>query len=149
VIGEANNIVFIDDYGHHPTAIKTTLLGLKEFYKRRLILSFMSHTYSRTAALLDEFAESLEYADMLILHKIYGSAREIYTGEVTGLTLFERVKAKLGNRVLYSEEPEDAADMVRDMLKPGDLFVTMGAGDNWKLGKKLLDSFIAAGSTEQ
>ena len=149
VIGEANNIIFIDDYGHHPTAIKTTLLGLKEFYKRRLILSFMSHTYSRTAALLDEFAESLEYADMLILHKIYGSAREIYTGEVTGLTLFERVKAKLGNRVLYSEEPEDAADMVRDMLKPGDLFVTMGAGDNWKLGKKLLDSFIAAGSTEQ
>jgi UDP-N-acetylmuramate--alanine ligase len=66
----------MDDYGHHPTAIKSTLEGLKEFYpSRRLIVSFMSHTYTRTAALLDDFASSLIPADLVFLHKIYGSAR--------------------------------------------------------------------------
>jgi UDP-N-acetylmuramate--alanine ligase len=81
ILGEAGSILFMDDYGHHPTAIKTTLEGLKEFYPaRRIVLSFMSHTYTRTAALLDEFAASFEKADVVILHKIYGSAREVYRG---------------------------------------------------------------------
>ena len=144
VLGEAGGIIFVDDYAHHPTAIKTTLEGLKEFYGRRLVLSFMSHTYSRTAALLDEFANSFKNADILFLHKIYASARENYDGTITGLSLFEKVKAKLGDRVFYSEEPEEAADKLKGILRPGDLFVTMGAGDNWKLGQKLYTACNAA-----
>ena len=144
IIGEAGGILFMDDYGHTPTEVKTTTQGFKEFYGRRLVLSFMSHTYTRTAALLDEFASSFEYADILILHKIYGSAREVYKGGVTGYSLYEKVRAKMGDRVFYVEEPEDAVDMVKGLLRSGDLFVTMGAGDNWKLGKELLDSYISA-----
>jgi len=141
IIGEASGILFIDDYGHHPSAVKTTVAGYKEFYGRRLVLSFMSHTYSRTAALLDEFAQSLEGADLVMLHKIYGSAREVYTGGITGRSLYEKARAVMGDRVLYCEEHEDAAEELKNILRPGDLFVTMGAGDNWKLGKKLFAMF--------
>ncbi|AEF84250.1 UDP-N-acetylmuramate--L-alanine ligase [Treponema primitia ZAS-2] len=141
VIGEAGGILFMDDYGHHPTAIKTTLEGLREFYpRRRLVLSFMSHTYTRTAALLDEFAASLEKADLVVLHKIYGSAREAYQGGVNGKTLYEKTKA-LRKGVYYEEEPLGAVELLKGLLKPGDLLLTMGAGDNWKLGKALFDHY--------
>jgi UDP-N-acetylmuramate--alanine ligase len=143
ITGEAGGILFMDDYGHHPTAIKTTLEGLREFYpRRRLVLSFMSHTYTRTAALLDEFAVSFESADYVILHRIYASARDVYSGGVNGRTLYEKVRAFMGDRVFYIEEPEDAAGLALKILRSGDLFLTMGAGDNWKLGRKV---FAACG----
>ena len=141
IIGEAGGILFIDDYGHHPSEVKTTVAGYREFFGRRLVLSFMPHTYTRTAALLDEFASSFENADIVMLHKIYGSARENYTGGITGHTLYEMAKNLYGDKVLYCEEPEDAAETLKDILRSGDLFVTMGAGDNWKLGRKLLEFY--------
>ncbi|MDR2182072.1 MAG: UDP-N-acetylmuramate--L-alanine ligase [Treponema sp.] len=137
IIGEANGILFMDDYGHHPTAVRTTLEGLKEFYpQRRLVVSFMSHTYSRTAALIGEFAAALASADIVFLHKIYASAREVYRGGVNGRTLFEKTRA-LKNGVYYTEEYADAAAPLEEILRPGDLFITMGAGDNWRLGRLL------------
>ena len=144
IIGEADDVLFMDDYGHHPTAIKTTLEGLKAFYpNRRLVASFMSHTYTRTAALLEQFAESFASADVVILHKIYASARERYTGGVTGKTLFERMKA-LRPIVYYVEEPLDAVPLLEEIPHPGDLFLTIGAGDNWKLGQALMEKALAA-----
>ncbi|MDR2701168.1 MAG: UDP-N-acetylmuramate--L-alanine ligase [Spirochaetaceae bacterium] len=146
LLGEKGGVLFMDDYGHHPRAIRSTLQGLREFYPgRRIIVSFMSHTYTRTAALLDDFAASLLPADMVFLHKIYASAREAYSGGVNGQTLFEKTKAvfeKEGytGRVFYTEEPEDAAEQLQAILREGDLFITMGAGNNWPLGKKLYSS---------
>ena len=152
ILGEAGGILFMDDYGHHPTAIRTTLAGLREFYPgRRLILSFMSHTYTRTAALLDEFAASFEKADLTVLHKIYASAREHYEGGVTGRTLFEKACEMTGGnagpdkRFFYAEEPDDGFELLKGILGPGDLFTTMGAGDNWKLGKKLYEFYLRGG----
>ena len=149
ILGERGGVLFMDDYGHHPTAIVATLLGLKEFYpRRRLVVSFMSHTYTRTAALLDDFAESLLSADIVFLHKIYASAREVYSGGVNGITLFEKTKEvfererNAGSSVYYSNECEDAAEQLKNLLQNGDLFITMGAGDNWRLGKKLFGEFI-------
>ncbi|MDR2134716.1 MAG: UDP-N-acetylmuramate--L-alanine ligase, partial [Treponema sp.] len=151
IIGEAGGVLFMDDYGHHPAAIKTTLEGLRAFYpRRRLVVSFMPHTYTRTAALLDEFASSFSDAGLLVLHKIYASARENYSGGVTGRTLFEKVKgpgASSGEgdgRVFYAEEPLDALDLLKKMLKPGDLFITLGAGNNWPLGIELYRYFKTA-----
>ncbi|MDR0557369.1 MAG: UDP-N-acetylmuramate--L-alanine ligase [Treponema sp.] len=143
IIGEKDGVLFMDDYAHHPTAIKTTIEGLKVFYpNRRIIVSFMPHTYTRTAALMDEFATAFTGADALLLHKVYASARETYSGGVTGKTLFEKIeKAKCSanaGKILYVEEPLDALPLVKSMLKMGDLFLTMGAGDNWKLGEALL-----------
>ena len=112
IIGEAGGIIFMDDYGHHPTAIKTTLEGLKSFYPaRRLVVSFMSHTYTRTAALLDDFALSLAAADVLFFHKIYASAREKYDGSVSGKTLCEKTKnLRSPGNVYYVDEPLDAVE---------------------------------------
>jgi len=141
VLGEAAGVLFMDDYGHHPTAVKATLAGLKEFYpERRLVVDFMSHTCSRTRALLDEFAGSFGDAALTVLHKIYPSAREAPDPGMTGRVLYERALAA-GAKAEYFEEPLEALPFLRTALRPGDLFVTMGAGDNWKLGKALYDEF--------
>lgn len=153
IIGEGelfgSNLLIVDDYGHHPTAIKTTLMGFKEFFSgRKVIVDFMSHTYSRTAALLKEFGESFSSADIVILHKIYSSARERAEDfSITGRTLFDEVK-KHNSEVYYTEEILDALDLLKNLLKEpldktrypnGYLFVTMGAGDNFRLGHALND----------
>ena len=146
VIGEARGVLFMDDYGHHPTAIRATLAGLREFYPtRRLVVDFMSHTCSRTRALLEEFAGAFGDSDLTILHRIYPSAREAPDPGMTGRVLYERVRATVPPAALdgihYFEDTLDALPFLRAELRPGDLFVTMGAGDNWKLGKALYDEF--------
>lgn len=139
IIGEAGGVLVIDDYGHHPTALATTIAGIKEFYPgRRLIVDFMSHTYSRTAALLNEFASSFFAADEVILHKIYPSAREKYDGTVTGRTLFEATRQK-HKHVHYFEEVMEAHEYLSKTLRSGDVFLTMGAGDNWQIGRTILE----------
>ena len=141
-------MIFIDDYGHHPTAVKTTLAGYRSFYPgRKIIVDFMSHTYTRTQALLDEFASCFESADEVVLNKIYGSAREdASSANVTGETLSERAKSYHKN-VHYKAEFSDAADFIfgeiskkcPDECPDGYLVVTMGAGDNWKVGKMTME----------
>jgi len=164
VIGEACGVVVMDDYAHHPTALKATIQGIKAFWpSRRLVVDFMSHTYSRTIALMDDFASSLDEADCLILHGIYASARETPVEGVSGKTLFEKVRArrkdlvditdKLGSApglaaasdgndrgfLLYIEEHKAATSRVYSLLRANDIFITMGAGDNWKLGRAILE----------
>ena len=142
IIGEVNGILFMDDYGHHPTAIHETLKGLQAFYpKRRIVADFMSHTYSRTAALLDEFAGAFSFADTVILHKIYSSAREHYEGTIDGQKLYEQMKKKR-KKVRYFEEVMEAEHFLKDELHAGDLFITIGAGDNWKLGRALYTALL-------
>jgi len=142
IIGEAGGILFMDDYGHHPTAIKLTLEGIKAFYpERRLIVSFMSHTYTRTSCLLDDFANSFNDADIAVFHKIYGSARENYKGGINGISLFEKTAAVRNRETYYYEEYDEAFKPLCKILKPGDIFLTMGAGNNWPLGKKLFEYF--------
>jgi UDP-N-acetylmuramate--alanine ligase len=152
IIGEAGGVLFMDDYGHHPTAIRETLRGVKAFWpRRRLIVDFMSHTYSRTAALFDDFVESLDEADLVVLHKIYPSARERPSEGLNGRKLYDSLckrRAALGkpgaesgerSASLYFDEPLDALDALLPVLRTGDLFLTMGAGDNWRLGVALFE----------
>jgi len=150
IIGEARGIIFMDDYGHHPTAIKTTLDGLKKFYPgKRLIVSFMSHTFTRTAYLLEEFSKAFDDADIVFFHKIYASARENYKGGVNGNTLYERTAAVRNKKntskdTYYFEEYGDAFKPLCEILKSGDIFLTLGAGNNWPLGVKLFKYFSEA-----
>lgn len=140
------DVIFIDDYGHHPTAISTTLAGFREFYKNHeIIVDFMSHTYTRTQALLEEFASSFSSADAVIINKIYGSAREDAScANVTGKILAEHTK-KYNESVFYAEEFAEAEKLGLELLSKksdpkysdGYVFVTMGAGDNWKVGKNI------------
>ena len=108
----------------------------------------MSHTYTRTAALLEEFASSFDSADVVIINKIYGSAREnADAAKVTGKILAEHA-AKYHKYVIYAKEFDEAASKALELLQQpagseypdGYLFVTMGAGDNWKVGTKVIES---------
>ncbi len=152
IVGRAKNalgqeVIFIDDYGHHPTAIKTTLAGFREFYSgHKIIVDFMSHTYTRTAALLEDFASCFDSADRVIINKIYGSAREnAENAKVSGEILAEHAK-KYHRDVTYCKEFDEAAATGLKMLSEpsgeeypdGYLFVTMGAGNNWQVGTKIL-----------
>jgi UDP-N-acetylmuramate--alanine ligase len=103
----------------------------------------MSHTYTRTAALLDEFAASLAKADVLFLHKIYASAREHFDGHINGKSIMEKIESLPAKKaeVYYTDEPMDAFEQLKNILKPGDLFLTLGAGSNWPLGVKLFEYF--------
>jgi UDP-N-acetylmuramate--alanine ligase len=146
IIGEACGIIFMDDYAHHPTAIKTTLAGIKSFYpERRLIVSFMSHTYTRTSALFDEFASAFNNADVLFMHKIYASAREKSDGGVSGKTLYEKTASVRGKETFYIDEPDEAFTLLCGTLRDTDIFITLGAGNNWTLGEKLFCHFKEKG----
>ncbi len=137
-VGRAAGVLFLDDYGHHPTEIAATLAGLKSFYPgRRIVVDFMPHTYSRTRALLSEFARCFGDADLLVLHDVYASAREKNRGKVNGGTLFAEVK-KYHPQVHYFRRSDESLDFLLGILKRGDVFMTMGAGDNWKIGRELL-----------
>ncbi len=141
VIGEARGVLFVDDYGHHPTEILRTLEGLRAFYPgRRLIVDFRSHTYSRTRALLDGFARAFRPADEVILHEIYASARETRSADMSGEILFREV-SRHHPAVRYFPDPLEALPWLKGYLGEGDLFVTMGAGDNWRLGQELYRLF--------
>lgn len=137
ILGIAKDVLFIDDYGHHPTEISSTLAGLKSFYPgRRIVVDFMPHTYSRTKALLAEFGTCFSDAAVVVLHRIYSSAREKSDGSVDGTTLFREVSRR-HPQVVFFEEPGESFAFLESTLKPGDLFVTMGAGDNWRVGREL------------
>jgi UDP-N-acetylmuramate--alanine ligase len=143
ILGEAGGILFMDDYGHHPTAIRETIRGIREFWpNRRLVVDFMSHTYSRTKALFEDFAASLDEAEVVVLHGIYASARELPDPAVSGRKLFEAIEARSPSRPAYFFEGVlEGLDDVAAALRPGDLFLTMGAGDNWRLGEALFSRF--------
>lgn len=148
ILGEAGGVLFMDDYGHHPTAIRETIRGIKEFWpQRRLVVDFMSHTYSRTKALFHEFAGSLDGADAIVLHGIYASARERADPAVSGRRLFEEAEKRKPSRpAFYFDGVLEGLDRIAASLRPGDLFLTMGAGDNWRLGAALLERLQAEGS---
>ncbi len=140
IVGEAGGVLFMDDYAHHPTAVEKTLAGIRRFHPgKRLIVDFMSHTYSRTRALLAEFGRCFGSADIVILHRIYASAREADPG--TGLDeALHREIARNHPHVHYFAQPADALPFLKAELRAGDLFITMGAGDNWKIGQQLFQA---------
>ncbi len=144
IIGEVSGILIADDYAHHPTALRKTLAGFRSFYpNRRIVVDFMSHTYSRTKALLEQFARSFEAADTVILHKIYASAREKNDGSVSGQDLYRAVQ-KHHQKVYYFEEVMEALPFLQGYLKQGDLFITLGAGDNFRLSHALYEALSKA-----
>ena len=147
IIGEWRGIMVMDDYGHHPTELTTTLAGLRAFYpRRRIVVDFMSHTLSRTVALLADFGTSFAAADEVLLHPVYGSVREqsADAGERAGRALFREV-ARHHPRARYCATLAAAATYLATSLGRGDLLVTMGAGDNWRVGHDVLRRLRRAG----
>lgn len=132
--GESAGVLVIDDYAHHPTEVEATLkTALQQFPDRRIWAAFQPHTYSRTAALIPEFAEALALAPNRILLDVYG-AREQNTGQVSDAEMMQIAGAdgyRAGNVA-------DAATLLASLVQSGDVVLTMGAGDITALGPQLL-----------
>jgi UDP-N-acetylmuramate--alanine ligase len=137
--GEKRDILVLDDYGHHPTEIAVTLKTAKECWpERRLIVVFQPHRYTRTEALFDRFVISFNQADVLIVTPIF-SAGETAIDGVTGEWLSRGIKEHGHKDVSFSPTQEDALSTLLSILRPGDLVMTLGAGDIHRLGARLLD----------
>lgn len=136
--GEKKGVAVVDDYGHHPTEIRATLQALKEWFPdRRAVVLFQPHRYSRTRILAEEFATSFAKADVLGLLDIYAASEPPQEG-VTSDWLADRIRAQ-GTSV--TRLPADGGPtLLRSLVKPGDVVLTLGAGDVWKWGEHLLAS---------
>lgn len=139
ILGEYNGAIIIDDYAHHPTEIKSTLSGVRDLYpKKRLIVVFHPHTFTRTKALLDDFARSFSEADELIVIDIYGSAREIQGG-ISSSDLVEKIKStNKAAKVQYIPTMEEAENYLKKHISSDSIVILMGAGDIFRIGQNLL-----------
>jgi len=131
-------ILVVDDYGHHPTEIRATLAAAKQS-GRRLVVLFQPHRYSRTAALRDEFARAFYDADVVLISDIYSAGEEPIEG-VTAATLAEEIERFGHRRVRYIGGTETAAQEIAAVAEPGDLVLTLGAGNVWRAGEEYLKS---------
>ncbi|HUJ28933.1 MAG TPA: UDP-N-acetylmuramate--L-alanine ligase [Myxococcales bacterium] len=138
VRGEVNGITVVDDYGHHPAEIKATLSGARaSFPQRRIVCAFQPHRYTRTRDLLGEFATAFNDADALLLTDIYAAGEDPIAG-VSGARLHEAVKA-CGHRDASFVERGELVRKLREKVQPGDLVITLGAGDITHVGDELLE----------
>jgi len=134
--GEFNHITLIDDYGHHPTEIKATLSTAKNIWERRLVVIFQPHRYTRTRDLFKEFLTAFNQADILVLTDIYPAGEDPLPG-VKAETLFQEIKKHGHKQVHYYPHKEDMVEPILKLLTPGDVVITLGAGDIWQVGEQL------------
>ena len=139
IIGRTENgCTIVDDYAHHPTEIKATLAAAQHFTHKDVWCLFQPHTYTRTIALLDEFADSFEDADKVVFAEIY-AAREKNIYKMSSKALLEKVKEKHPDKdVFFFDSFDKIADFVRNNASEGDMIITMGAGDIYKVGEMIL-----------
>jgi UDP-N-acetylmuramate--alanine ligase len=136
--GDAHGITVVDDYGHHPTEIKTTLEAIEKCWpERRKVVVFQPHRYSRTQALFDDFTRSFYQSDILVVLPIYAAGEKKIEG-VTGRQLCEGIQAHGHKEVYCADTMTKAVSYLKKNLKSGDVLLTLGAGDVWRLGMEVL-----------
>ncbi|MCQ2542936.1 MAG: UDP-N-acetylmuramate--L-alanine ligase [Lachnospiraceae bacterium] len=134
--GNLKGINIIDDYAHHPTEIKATLTAAKDYKHENMWVVFQPHTYTRTKAFMDEFAEALSLCENVILADIY-AARETDTLGISSEDLQKKIQA-FGKNCYYFKNFTDIEIFLLQNCIPGDMLITMGAGDVYKIGENLL-----------
>ncbi len=138
--GTARGITVIDDYAHHPTEIKTTLQSTRcSWPGRRIVGVFQPHRYTRTQALFDDFTRAFYETDKLILLPIY-SAGEATIAGISHTLLCEGIQAHGHKDVTCTDGSEQALAVLQQEVREGDVVITMGAGDVWKLGETFLQT---------
>jgi UDP-N-acetylmuramate--alanine ligase len=145
---DVNGITIVDDYGHHPTEIKTTLQAAKEAWPdRRMVVVFQPHRYSRTRALFDEFTRSFYQSDVLLVLPIYSAGENVIEG-VDSSSMCDGIRQHGHKEVICKDTIAAAVAGLKDILVPGDILLTLGAGDVWKVGEDILRELGPRGSEE-
>ncbi len=139
VAGGAGTAMLVDDYGHHPSEVKATVQAVREGWpQRRLVLIFQPHRYTRTRDLYDDFVEVLSEVDVLIMVPVYTAGEEEIPG-ATSRHLCRAIRQRGKVDPVYAESIEAAPDILKSLVKPGDIVMTQGAGSVSKLVKLLAD----------
>jgi UDP-N-acetylmuramate--alanine ligase len=144
VRGEVGGVSVVDDYAHHPVEIQATLNAAKDGFGRKVIAVFQPHRYSRTQALLAEFSTAFYQADRLFVTEIYAAGEAPIPG-VSGRLIADGVAGHGHRHVTYVALKGDLAKAVLDEVRSGDMVVTLGAGDIWRVGEEILDGLRAGG----
>jgi len=135
--GEAGGVKVYDDYGHHPTEVRATLQAFKEkFDKSRVVVYFQPHRYSRTEHCWTDFKSCFSQADYLFLGDIYSAGEQALPGITS-----ERLTTEINlEKKTYAPKDGNLTNLILSELKTGDVFLTLGAGDGWKLGLDVLEN---------
>ncbi|NLA57698.1 MAG: UDP-N-acetylmuramate--L-alanine ligase, partial [Firmicutes bacterium] len=136
-IGEVNDVLVIDDYAHHPTEVKATLAAARHL-ERRIITVFQPHRYTRVATLVNEFASCFYDTDQLILTDIYPAGEKPIPG-VSGRLLAEAVAQSGFSNLVYINDYQDIPGFLAESVRPGDVVITMGAGNIRSVGVDLIN----------
>ena len=130
--GELGGARIYDDYGHHPTEVGATLAGARKACRGRLICVFQPHTFSRTAALAEQFVSAFSEADKVILTDIYAAREE----NIYGISS-EKLAATVGEKAIYGGDLDSIAEIIKNTVAKDDMVIVMGAGDIFKVFPKL------------
>lgn len=137
VKGKKNGITVVDDYGHHPTEVRETLAAARHVWKGKIIVIFQPHRYSRTKVLFHEFLSAFGDADTLIVTDIYSASEDPIEG-INARSLCEAIR-KHGHRdVTYLSDFTDIVNWLLPIARTGDVIITQGAGNVWKIGEAFL-----------
>jgi len=137
--GEVNDILIIDDYGHHPQEIATTLKAAKQGWNRRIIALFQPHRYTRTRDLLSDFFTAFYESDILIVTDIYAAGESEIQG-INAMKIADGVRQHGHQQVSYIKHFDDIVDHVLGLVKPGDMIITLGAGNINRVGQLILNA---------
>lgn len=145
VKGEYNGITFVDDYGHHPAEIKATLKAAKAGWDNRVVAVFQPHRYSRTKDLFQEFLSAFNDADTLVLTDIYPAGEEKIEG-ISSEALYNSIKAYGHRDVVYIPDKKDIPDCLNKITRPGDIVITLGAGNICQVSEEMVKTVTGANS---
>jgi UDP-N-acetylmuramate--alanine ligase len=135
--GEAGGVMVMDDYAHHPTEIAATLKAARSFWGKRIVAVFQPHRYTRTRALWQRLGECFAEADKVVITSIYAAGEQPLPG-VTAELVAKAAVASGHRDVTYVPDKSQIPDRLVGALRPGDLLITLGAGDVWKTGEEVL-----------
>jgi UDP-N-acetylmuramate--alanine ligase len=146
--GEVGGIIIVDDYGHHPTEIKTTLTAARESWPdKRLVVVFQPHRHTRTRALFDEFTRAFYQSDVLAVLPIYGAGEKEIDG-IDARRLCEQIRIHGHKDAAFMETDTEAIRFLEKTLEPNDILLTLGAGNVWQIGEEVIKRLKAAGPSK-
>jgi UDP-N-acetylmuramate--alanine ligase len=137
--GETKGVLVIDDYGHHPAEIRATVGAIRDSWKRPLTVIYQPHRYSRTRDLFEDFLAAFEGADRLVLTEIYPAGEDPIAG-ISGETLYQAIKRKGHLEVEFIPDKSEIANHLAGKLRAGDVVLTLGAGDIYKVADALVEA---------
>ncbi len=139
VLGDAGGVTVVDDYGHHPTEVQVTLEAAVRAYRRRIVVAFQPHRYSRTHHLFDELTRAFNRADVVFLTDVYAAGEKPIEG-ATSARLVDAIRAHGHRDVTHVQNRDQLLSSILERVEPGDVVITLGAGDITRLGPKLLEA---------